>query len=62
MTALINFLPWLRAMKTKRAKHQLTMQKRHLENVLKTHGVCNRVAKEISWTYFNQPMKALKND
>ena len=57
MTALFNFLPWLRAMKTKRAKHHLTMQKRHLENVLKNYGVCNRVAKQISWTYFNQPTK-----
>ncbi len=61
MIALLNFLPWLRALQTKREKHHLTMQKRHLESVLKTHGVCNRVAKSVSWTYFNQPMKA-KNE
>ena len=57
MTALLRFFPWIRVLLTNRAKHQLMMQKRHLENVLKNYGVCNRVAKQISWTYFNQPTK-----
>ena len=61
MTAWLNFLPWLRAMQTNRAKHQLMMQKRHLENVLKSFGINNKQAMQISWTYFNQPMKA-KNE
>ena len=62
MTAWLNFLPWLAVMQTNSAKHQLTMQKRHLENVLKSFGVNNKQAMQISWTYFNQPMKAQTHD